>query len=100
MTRSRCGRFIGRFRRPDRLWACYETGYELHRLLTSMGVRCDVTALSLIPKRRGDHVKTDKRDARSLAGLHRAGEVVAGSRPRRRSRRGICTAPAVTWWRI
>jgi transposase len=46
-------RLIGRF--PDRrlLSACYEAGpggYELHRLLTSMGVACDVVAPSLVPK--------------------------------------------------
>lgn len=45
-------RLIGRF--PDRrvLSACYEAGpggYELHRLLTWMGVACDVVAPSLIP---------------------------------------------------
>jgi transposase len=34
-----------------------------------------VVAPSLVPKRRGDHVKTDKRDARRLAGLRRAGEL-------------------------
>ena len=40
-------RLIKRLGRPSGLWACYEagpTGYELHRLLTSMGVRCDVVA--------------------------------------------------------
>ena len=42
-----------------------------------MGVRCDVVAPSLVPKGRGDRVKTDKRDARRLAGLHRAGELTA-----------------------
>jgi transposase len=71
-------RLIGRFDDRSRLWACYEagpTGYDLYRLLLSMGVRCDVIAPSLIPKRRGDHVKTDKRDARQLAGLHRAGQL-------------------------
>ena len=46
-------RLIGRF--PDRrlLSACYEAGpggYELHRLLASMGVACDVVAPSLIPR--------------------------------------------------
>jgi transposase len=55
-------RLIGRF--PDRrlLSACYEAGpggYELHRLLTSMGVACDVVAPSLIPKGASDKVKTD-----------------------------------------
>jgi hypothetical protein len=71
-------RLIGPFDDRSRLWACYEanpTGYDLYRLLLSMGARCDVIAPSLIPKRRGDHVKTDKRDARQLAGLHRAGQL-------------------------
>ena len=50
------------------------TGYDLERLLVSMGVRCDVVALA-DPERFGDRVKTDRRDARRLAGLHRAGEL-------------------------
>ncbi len=73
-------RLIGRFASPGELWACYEagpTGYELHRLLVSLGVRCDVVAPSLIPRSPGDKVKTDKRDARRLARLHRAGELTA-----------------------
>jgi transposase len=69
-------RLVGRF--PDRrlLAACYEAGpggYELHRLLTSMGVACDVVAPSLIPKGASDRVKTDRRDAIRLALMHRAG---------------------------
>jgi transposase len=39
-----------------------------------MKVRCNVVAPSLIPKGRGDRVKTDKREARRLAGLYRADE--------------------------
>lgn len=73
-------RLIDRFEDRSKLWACYEagpTGYDLYRLLTGLGVRCDVIAPSLIPKRKGDRIKTDKRDARRLAGLHRAGELVA-----------------------
>jgi transposase len=73
-------RLIKRVGRPKGIWACYEagpTGYDLYRLLNSMGVRCDVVAPSLVPKGRGDRVKTDKRDARRLAGLHRAGELTA-----------------------
>jgi transposase len=42
-----------------------------------MGVRCEVIAPSLIPKAPGDRVKTDRRDCRRLARLHRAGELVA-----------------------
>lgn len=73
-------RLIGRFPDRSKLWACYEagpTGYELYRLLRALGVRCDVVAPSLVPKRRGDRVKTDGRDARKLAGLHRADELTA-----------------------
>jgi transposase len=73
-------RLIARFDDPDQLRACYEagpTGYELQRLLASLRVRCDVVAPSLIPRAPGDRVKTDRRDARRLARLHRAGELVA-----------------------
>jgi transposase len=77
-------RLIGGFADRSKLWACYEagpTGYELYRLLTTLGVRCDVVAPSLVPKRRGDRIKTDDRDARMLAGLHRAGELTAVAVP-------------------
>ena len=59
-------RLIGRFADRRALSACYEAGpggYELHRLLTSMGVACEVIAPSLIPKGSSDRVKTDRRDA-------------------------------------
>ncbi len=73
-------RLIDRF--PDRgqLRVCYEagpTGFGLYRLLRSMGVGCDVVAPALIPRAPADRVKTDKRDCRRLARLHRAGELVA-----------------------
>jgi transposase len=73
-------RLIGRFPDPKLLRTCYEagpTGFDLARLLRSMAVSCDVIAPSLIPKAPGDKVKTDKRDCRRLARLHRAGELVA-----------------------
>lgn len=59
---------------------CYEagpTGYGLHRLITSLGHSCIVVAPSLVPRRPGDHVKTNRRDAISLAKLLRAGELTA-----------------------
>src|SRR5258706_460759 len=71
---------IGRLGDPAALRACYEAGpcgFELRRLLSSLGVACDVVAPSLIPRRAGDRVKTDKRDASRLARLHRAGELTA-----------------------
>jgi transposase len=59
---------------------CYEAGgcgYGLHRHLTDLGWDCQVVAPSLIPKKAGDRVKTDRRDSMSLARLHRAGELTA-----------------------
>src|SRR5215213_10915432 len=73
-------RLVGRFGDPRRLRACYEagpTGYELARLLHRMGIGCEVIAPSLIPTAPGDRIKTDTRDCRRLARLHRAGELVA-----------------------
>jgi transposase len=59
---------------------CYEagpTGYGLYRQLTGLGHCCTVVAPSLIPRRPGDHVKTNRRDAQQLARLLRAGELTA-----------------------
>ena len=50
-------------------------GYELQRFLSSNGISCDVAAPSLIPRRAGDRVKTDRRDAKKLGHLHRSGEL-------------------------
>jgi transposase len=52
-------------------------GYVLHRHLKNKGIRCDVVAPSLIPKKASDRVKTDRRDAEQLARLFRAGELTA-----------------------
>jgi hypothetical protein len=59
---------------------CYEAGpcgYGIQRQLSASGHDCVVVAPSLIPKRAGDRVKTNRRDACSLAKLHRAGELMA-----------------------
>lgn len=63
-----------------RLMFCYEagpTGYGLYRQIKSLGHECMVVAPSLIPKRPGDRVKTNRRDAVGLAKLLRAGELTA-----------------------
>ena len=90
-------RLIGRF--PDRslLRVCYEagpTGYGLARQLWSMGISCQVIAPSLVPVAAGDRVKTDKRDARRLARLHRAGELtaIAVPTPSQEAVRDLCRA--------
>jgi hypothetical protein len=72
-------RFVEKLGGPDGLAVCYEAGpggYQLHRLLRRLGVACDVIAPSLIPIRAGDRVKTDRRDAKKLVRLYRAGELV------------------------
>ena len=61
-----------------RLVFAYEAGpcgYVLHRYLTGKGFDCQVVAPSLIPKRPGDKVKTDRRDAVELARLLRSGDL-------------------------
>ena len=50
-------------------------GFTIFRHLTAQGEDCAVVSPSLIPKRPGDRVKTDRRDAVTLARLHRAGEL-------------------------
>lgn len=64
----------------ERLTFCYEagpTGYGLHRQIKSLGHECVVVAPSLTPKRPGDKVKTNRRDAVGLARLLRANELTA-----------------------
>ena len=50
-------------------------GYEVYRYLADLDLMCDVIAPSLIPRKAGDRVKTDRRDAIQLARMHRAGEL-------------------------
>jgi transposase len=66
--------------RHGELLFCYEagpTGYGLQRQISALGHECAVIAPSLIPKRPGERVKTNRRDALTLARLHRAGELTA-----------------------
>ena len=77
-TLDRLARKLGR--EGVKLRFCYEAGpcgYGIQRQLSARGHDCVVVAPSLIPRRAGDRVKTDRRDAASLARLHRAGELTA-----------------------
>jgi transposase len=59
---------------------CYEAGpcgYALQRWIVEAGAVCVVIAPSLIPTKSGDRIKTDRRDARKLAELFRAGLLTA-----------------------
>jgi transposase len=72
--------------------ACYEAGtcgYTLQRRLQAAGVVCEVIAPSLIPRKPGERIKTDHRDALKLAELLRAG---AAWRPGRALRRRCARA--------
>src|SRR6267378_4281134 len=68
-------------RAPNRrLHFVYEAGpcgFGIYRHLTGRGEDCVVVSPSMIPKRSGDRVKTDRRDSQMLARLHRAGELRA-----------------------
>jgi len=71
-------RFVERLRRSATVQCCYEAGpcgFELQRALAAHDIHCDVIAPSLIPRRPGDRVKTDRRDAGQLAVLYRAGAL-------------------------
>jgi len=109
-TEKAIRRFIDRLGGPEGLAVCYEAGpggFALWRLLIRLGVSCDVVAPSLVPVRAGDRVKTDRRDAKKLVSLYRAGllrfvhpptEELEGLRdllalPRRHPLRADCGAP-------
>jgi transposase len=73
-------RFVERLRRQWPVTCCYEAGpcgFELQRTLTAQKIPCDVIAPALIPRRPGDRIKTDRRDAGHLAILYRAGALTA-----------------------
>jgi transposase len=69
---------------PATLMIVYEAGpcgYALARELIGAGYRCEVVAPSKVPRRPGERVKTDRRDALMLASLSRAGELTTVSVP-------------------
>lgn len=74
-VKKRFGRWSNRY---GDLRCCYEAsscGYVLQRWLTDMGIHCEIAAPSLIPTLPGDKRKTDRRDAKKLGRLYRAGEL-------------------------
>ncbi len=73
-------RFVELLRRAGTVQCCYEAGpcgFELQRALTAHDLPCDVIAPALIPRRPGDRIKTDRRDAAQLAILYRANALTA-----------------------
>lgn len=94
ITRGRWGNIESRGKianTPEALWkqlrtlgpkktllVAYEAGpcgYGIYRQLTRRGVTCVVVAPSLVPRRPGDRVKTDRRDARMLVQMLRSGDL-------------------------
>ena len=71
-------KLVRRLGRPKDLYFVYEAGpcgYGIYRDLLALGTNCMVAAPSKTPRRSGDRIKTDRRDAIKLARLHRAGEL-------------------------
>ena len=71
-------KLMGKLGPVEGLKVCYEagpTGYVLYWQLTHLGVPCEVIAPSLVPKKAGDRVKTNRRDAEKLARCYRAGDL-------------------------
>jgi transposase len=74
-------RFVKRLQREvGTVRCCYEAGpcgFELQRAMTAEGIPCEVIAPALIPRRAGNRIKTDRRDASQLAVLYHAGALTA-----------------------
>lgn len=82
---------------PGPVQVCYEAGpcgYALQRQLTTPRVTCQVIAPALIPRKPGERIKTNRRDARKLAELYRAGLLteVQPPTPEDEAVRDLCRA--------
>jgi transposase len=82
---------------PGLIRVCYEAGpcgYALQRQMTTTRVGCQVIAPALIPRKPGERIKTNRRDARKLAELHRAGLLteVRPPTPEDEAVRDLCRA--------
>jgi transposase len=77
-TAEEVAKLAKRLARHGELDFCYEAGgcgYGIHRQLTSLGHRCTVVATSMIPRKPGERIKTDRRDSQKLAILQRSGDL-------------------------
>jgi transposase len=82
---------------PGPVRMCYEAGpggYALQRQVTTPRVICQVIAPALIPRKPGERIKTNRRDARQLAELLRAGLLteVRPPTPAEEAVRDLCRA--------
>jgi transposase len=91
-------RALGKLKKPGvELHCVYEAGpcgFVIYRRLKQLGIDCTVAAPSLIPKKPGERIKTNRRDAIKLARCHRAGELTSVHVPDARDEaiRDLCRA--------
>ena len=72
------GKMAKQLAKHGELGFCYEAsgcGYQTHRQLTGLGHKCTVGAPSMIPRKPGERIKTDRRDSEKLAILHHSGNL-------------------------
>jgi hypothetical protein len=99
-------RLVGKLQRAavGHLRLCYEAGpcgYTVQRTIQALDGSCVVVAPSLVPRKPGDRIKTDRRDARKLAELLRAGLLTEVHPPPSETRRfAICAVPGSMPMRI
>jgi transposase len=77
---SEIAKMVKQLSRHGEIDFCYEAGgcgYGIYRQLTELGHKCTVAATSLIPRKPGERIKTDRRDWQKLAILHRSGDLTA-----------------------
>jgi transposase len=91
-------RALGKLKKPGvELHCVYEAGpcgFVISRRLKKLGIDCEVVAPSLIPRKPGERIKTNRRDALKLARSHRAGELTPVHVPEARDEaiRDLCRA--------
>jgi transposase len=97
--KSNASRLIRRLRKEagEKIVCCYEAGpcgYALQRELKKAKIRCMVVAPSLIPRKPGERIKTDRRDAKKLARLLRSGDLTEVHPPsvEQEATRDVCRA--------
>jgi len=68
-------KLVSRGGEPRFVYEAGPCGYRIYRHLKEKNIECMVAAPSLIPKKSGDRIKNDRRDAKKLARLYRSGEL-------------------------
>ena len=77
-TAREIGRMVKKIKKlsSGQVHFCYEAGvcgFTVKRRIEGLGCRCAVIAPSLIPRKPGERIKTDRRDARKLLALFKSG---------------------------